>query len=82
MTGKEISTMQKIGKGIVLVVGAPFIMIGMMLAIYIAMFSGIVKLIRNRGKVRQAAPQPVMEEIVEPAMEPILEPAMMARMAR
>ena len=82
MTRNEISTMQKIGKGIVLVIGAPFIMIGMMLAIYAAMFKGIVRVIRNQGKVRQAVPQPVMEEIVEPAMEPILEPAMMVRIAR
>ena len=82
MTGQELTSMQKAGRVIIFAIGSPFIIIGMILALYVAMFRGIVKLISNRGKVRQAAPRPVKEEIAEPMMEPILEPAMTVRIAR
>ena len=82
MTGQELTTTQKVGKGILLVVGAPFLMIGVLLAIYAAMFAGIVRLISNRGRVRRAAPQPIMEEAAEPVMEPILDSWAMPHMAR
>lgn len=82
MTEQELTTMQKVAKGILLVVGAPFLMIGVLMAIYVAMFTSIVRPIRNRSKVRQSAPQPVKDEIAEAAMEPVLESWAVPHMVR
>ncbi len=72
-----MTTIQKVGKGILLVVGAPVVMIGVLVAIYGTLFAGIVQLIRNHGKVGEYS-QPIPAE----SAEAILEPNMVPHLAR
>lgn len=75
MKGNELTTVQKVGKGILLVIGAPVVMIGILIAIYGTLFASIINLIRNHGKVAKPS-RPVPAESAEVDLNPGMVPHM------
>lgn len=77
MKENELTTVQKVGKGILLVIGAPVVMIGILIAIYGTLFASIINLIRNHGKVAKPS-----RLVPAESAEVDLNPGMVPHMAR
>ncbi|HNX29345.1 MAG TPA: hypothetical protein PKN87_08050 [Syntrophomonadaceae bacterium] len=59
MKENELTAAQKVGKGILMVIGAPIVMIGLVIAIYVTLFTSLFNSIRNHGNIRKISrPRP------------------------
>jgi hypothetical protein len=77
MKENELTTVQKVGKGILLVIGAPVVMIGILIAIYGTLFASIINLIRNLVRLLNPA-----GTVPADSAEVDLNPGMVPHMAR